>query len=77
MEEPDPVEMTDSLSFLALGDSYTIGESVPENKRWPVQYADSLRQDGQLVKDPEIIARTGWTTDELQSAIDFVKPEGP
>ena len=56
-------------SILALGDSYTIGESVSANQRYPVQMADSLKKLGYDVKDPKIIARTGWTTDELQNAI--------
>jgi lysophospholipase L1-like esterase len=57
------------LSFLSLGDSYTIGESVSEQDRWSVQLAGMLRKDGLDVGDPDIIARTGWTTDELQAAI--------
>lgn len=65
-----PVE----LRFLALGDSYTIGEGVAESGRWPVQLARALRADGIPVSDPEIIARTGWTTDELQAAIDAAAP---
>ena len=65
-----------SLSFLALGDSYTIGESVSENERWPVQLAVTLRNNGVPLSDPVIIARTGWTTDELDNAIDERKPSG-
>ena len=57
------------LSYLALGDSYTIGESVAEQERWPVQLAAKLAENGVNVQNPRIIARTGWTTDELQSAI--------
>lgn len=56
-------------SFLALGDSYTIGESVAESERWPVQLAEALREEGITVEEPQIIARTGWTTRELQEAI--------
>lgn len=58
-----------NYSFLSLGDSYTIGESVPESDRWSVQMAGLLRQQGIEVGSPDIIARTGWTTDELQAAI--------
>jgi lysophospholipase L1-like esterase len=58
-----------TLSYLALGDSYTIGESVNENHRWPVQLADTLKKHGLSVADPKIIAKTGWTTIELQEAI--------
>jgi len=56
-------------SFLSLGDSYTIGESVPVSDRWSVQLAGLLRQNGADVADPDLIARTGWTTEELQTAI--------
>lgn len=57
------------LRFLALGDSYTIGESVPQNKRWPVQLVDELNQQGFKVAVPKIIAQTGWRTDNLIQAI--------
>jgi lysophospholipase L1-like esterase len=63
--------------FLALGDSYTIGEGVPEAERWPVRLAEMLRERGIAVADPEIVARTGWTTDELSAAIDEADPRGP
>jgi hypothetical protein len=49
------------LRYLALGDSYTIGESVAVEGRWPVQLAALLRQAGLAVGEPEIVARTGWT----------------
>lgn len=63
--------------FLALGDSYTIGEAVAPAERWPVQLAARLRERGQPIADPQIIARTGWTTDELDAAIDAAEPQGP
>jgi lysophospholipase L1-like esterase len=63
--------------FLALGDSYTIGESVAEADRWPNQLVRALRAKKTVVADPEIIAKTGWTTDELSAAIDAAKPHGP
>ena len=50
--------------FLALGDSYTIGEGVAEAERWPVQLAHALG-----IAAPEVLARTGWTTDELARAM--------
>jgi lysophospholipase L1-like esterase len=50
--------------FLALGDSYTIGESVSEEERWPNQLADKLK-----IERPRIIATTGWRTDDLKGAI--------
>jgi lysophospholipase L1-like esterase len=58
-----------STTFLALGDSYTIGEGVAESERWPVQLADAMRRE-QTIDPPEILARTGWTTDELTAAMD-------
>jgi len=65
-----------STRVLALGDSYTIGESVAVADRWPNQLQRALQQRGLYVADPEIIAKTGWTTDELSSAIDTAKPKG-
>jgi len=62
--------------FLALGDSYTIGESVNPEESWPTQLATSLRKERVDIDDPLIIAKTGWTTDELDAAIDRWKPEG-
>ncbi len=62
--------------FLALGDSYTIGEAVPPAERWPVQLAARLREQGHSIGDPQIVARTGWTTDELDAAIDAAEPQG-
>jgi lysophospholipase L1-like esterase len=62
-------KMTNGLSYLALGDSYTIGESVAESERWPVQLAQRLNDSGLETADPQIIARTGWITDELKAKI--------
>ncbi|MBW3551651.1 MAG: SGNH/GDSL hydrolase family protein [Proteobacteria bacterium] len=64
------------MTYLALGDSYTIGEGVPESGRWPVQLAHALRAEGIALQDPRIIATTGWTTDELSDAIDAAEPLG-
>lgn len=58
-----------ALTYLALGDSYTIGESVAESERWPVQLAKEMKENGVKVANPKIIARTGWTTDELKAGI--------
>lgn len=71
---PEPAPVTNPLNlnarpYLALGDSYTIGESVPEAERWSVQLATLLQARGVEVPLPEIMARTGWTTAELQDAI--------
>lgn len=65
-----------SSAFLALGDSYTIGEQVAERERWPVRLAAALRTAGIDVADPRIIARTGWTTDELAAGIDAAHVSG-
>ena len=62
------------LRYLALGDSYTIGEGIDADGRWPVQLARALREGGVALDDPEIIAATGWTTDELSAAIDAARP---
>lgn len=57
------------LTYLALGDSYTIGQSVGEKDRYPVQLADRLRADSIDIEQVRIIAKTGWTTDELTAGI--------
>ena len=59
-----------ALRYLALGDSYTIGEDVPVPSRWPVQLAAKLRARGIAIDDPQIVAVTGWTTDELSAGMD-------
>ena len=58
------------MRYLALGDSYSIGEGVPDAGRWPVQLAVRLRREGIALDDPSIVATTGWTTDELSAAMD-------
>lgn len=57
------------IRYLALGDSYTIGEKVPESKSWPFQLTSYLNSETYNIQDPEIIAVTGWRTDELQDSI--------
>jgi len=58
-----------SYTYLALGDSYTIGESVSADRSFPFQLIAALKTDTTLVETPKIIAKTGWTTDELITAI--------
>jgi lysophospholipase L1-like esterase len=55
-----------------LGDSYTIGESVPLHKSFPYQVVQLLRKKEFNFNAPEIIAKTGWTTEELQDAMSKV-----
>lgn len=55
--------------LLALGDSYTIGEAVESDERWPVRLAAMLTARGIATAPPTIVARTGWTTDELSAGI--------
>ena len=65
------------ITYLALGDSYTIGEGVPATENFPNYTAQLLRDTGIGVADPTIIARTGWTTDELLAAIMEHNLSGP
>jgi lysophospholipase L1-like esterase len=55
--------------YLALGDSYTIGEGVAAAARWPVQLVARLAERGIALAPPQIVATTGWTTDELAQGI--------
>lgn len=61
--------LSNTPRFLALGDSYTIGEGVAPAEAWPAQLARRLRAGGIALDDPLTIAQTGWTTDELAAAI--------
>lgn len=68
-----------SLRFLALGDSYTIGECVDPDARWPEQWARMVNAQGgvQIEQPVTVIARTGWTTDELMRGIEADDSQGP
>lgn len=70
-DRPSPARL------LALGDSYTIGESVAVDERWPVRLTDMLNARGVGMAPPTIVARTGWTTDELSAGIDAAPLAGP
>lgn len=62
-------EQKKAYSYLALGDSYTIGQSVLPSENFPNQTVQLLNQQNYNFKSPEILATTGWTTDELQNNI--------
>lgn len=64
------MEEKDKLTYLALGDSYTIGEGVEEAERYPNQLVSLLNSSSDIKwKDPKIVAKTGWTVDELEEGI--------
>ncbi len=69
--------MSNKIRYLALGDSYTIGEGLPLESSFPYQTAALMRHKGEPFGDPEIIAVTGWTTDELEVGIKAAHPKGP
>ena len=67
----------DFKSYLALGDSYTIGEGVSEENRYPNLLVKKLNQTSEIQwRKPEIIAKTGWTVDELEAGINEAAPAG-
>ena len=63
-----------ALTYLALGDSYTIGEGIHPSDRWPVRLTLALRGEGIPLEFPRTLATTGWTTDELSAAMDAATP---
>jgi lysophospholipase L1-like esterase len=69
--------MPSTFTYLALGDSYTIGESVPVYESFPYQTVQLLRKAGHQFHAPEIIAKTGWTTDELFHGITHTRLQTP
>lgn len=75
VEKTSGEEEMPTIRYLALGDSYTIGESVSTKDRWPNQLATLLEAEGIQV-EVTIIARTGWTVDELWKGIKANPPEG-
>ncbi len=77
---PPPSDTTKTImakTYLALGDSYTIGQSVDSSQRYPAQTALWLSNNGITLKPIQYIATTGWTTIDLQNAITSVNPQGP
>ena len=63
------------MNYLALGDSYTIGEGVQPEERWPSLLADLLTKEEVYIKGVDIVATTGWTTGELRHDLTFAPPE--
>lgn len=61
--------MKNKLTYLALGDSYTIGEAVEQSESFPYQLVEILNAQNFQFENPKVIAKTGWTTDELRHAI--------
>ena len=73
----EPAVNDNGTTYLALGDSYTIGEGTETHERWPVLLTDTMTLSGSNTGSPKIIARTGWTTSELKAGIEDAAPEGP
>lgn len=61
--------MKNKLTYLALGDSYTIGEAIEQSESFPFQLVEILNAQAVQFQNPKVIAKTGWTTDELRHAI--------
>ncbi len=68
-QQKEKETQSQTIKYLALGDSYTIGESVLETERWPNQLVESLKNKNIKIDKAKILAKTGWTTDELLIAI--------
>ena len=67
---PNNDTTAEGIKYLALGDSYTIGEGVPVGDRYPVQAAKILRNSGIPVGTPMIVAQTGWTSIDLNNVLE-------
>lgn len=67
-------DLSKDISYLALGDSYTIGTSIDTANSWPMQLTDSLKAEGIGFNETQIIATNGWTTQDLLDGINDQKP---
>jgi len=70
-----PVAADTGETYLALGDSYTIGQSVSEAERFPNQTVQLLKIENIQIRNPKIIAVTGWTTTNLINALNLNPPQ--
>ena len=68
-EKAETQTTNEPIQYLALGDSYTIGQGVDTLDRWPNQLSSKLEQDGYTIEKTYIIAQTGWKTSDLLNAI--------
>ncbi len=67
------VSTVKTKTYLALGDSYTIGQSVDSSERFPAQTAAILKRRGYNISSIDYIATTGWKTVNLQWAIEDLR----
>lgn len=74
--ETDRTDTPAGERILALGDSYTIGTSVPTEARWVTKLVEKRRAAGHTVADPRVVAENGWTTGDLDDAIDEAEADG-
>ena len=73
---PDPIEQPTHFSYIALGDSYTIGHDIPSDASFPFQLQKKLTEEGYIkVKDTKVIAKTGWSCDDLMKNISLSSVE--
>ena len=73
-QEENVAQPDSGLSYLALGDSYTIGQNVTADQRWPVLLVKDLKKNGNAVRRPDIIATTGWLTTHLIYSLNAKPP---
>ena len=69
-EKAETQTNNEPIQYLALGDSYTIGQGVDTMDRWPNQLSSKLEQDEYTIEKTDIIAQTGWKTSDLLNAIE-------